>query len=47
MKVLCHMCCRYIVRERMEEMTDLVKENLMETQKRQKQWYNRTARERA
>ena len=34
------------IRERMEEMTDLVKENLMETQKRQKRWYNRTARER-
>ena len=34
------------IRERMEEMTDLVKENLIETQKRQKRWYNRTARER-
>ena len=34
------------IREKMEEMTDLVKENLMETQKRQKRWYNRTARER-
>ena len=34
------------IREKMEVMTDIVKENLMETQQRQKKWYNRTARER-
>ena len=34
------------VRERMEEMTELVKENLKGAQQRQKTWYDQTARER-
>ena len=34
------------IRERMEEMTEIVSDNLKEAQQRQKTWYNQTARER-
>ena len=35
-----------LVRERLEEMSELVRENLKEAQKRQKKWYDQNARER-
>ena len=34
------------IRERMEEMTDIVKDNVKEAQQQQKTWYDKTARER-
>ena len=35
-----------LVRERLEEMSELVNENLKGAQKRQKLWYDQNARER-
>ena len=34
------------IRERMEEITNIVKDNVKEAQQQQKTWYDKTARER-
>ena len=34
------------IREKMEEMTNIIKDNVKEAQQQQKTWYDKTARER-